>query len=174
MRIELTSDCLQSILACLGTCFPINETVFHSGFYWWFVPHHLLTCTSEQGPKQCTLSHLCLFVWVATPMKSRFLSSVLIGLLSVSFERVVGLKPTTSCLEGRSSNQLSYTRNSWRTWDIRHIFFTWMERPISLTPWVHFINVNFSPKHVSFYRPKLNKRLNILWTHVLSVSHFHS
>jgi len=26
------------------------------------------------------------------------------------FERVVGLKPTTSCLEGRSSNQLSYTR----------------------------------------------------------------
>jgi hypothetical protein len=62
----------------------------------------------------------------------------------------------------------------WRIWDIRHIFFTWMERPISLTPWVHFIIVNFSPKHVSFYRPKLNKRLNILWTHVLSVSHFHS
>ena len=27
------------------------------------------------------------------------------------FERVVGLKPTTSCLEGRSSNQLSYTRS---------------------------------------------------------------
>ena len=25
MRIELTTDCLQSILACLGTCFPINE-----------------------------------------------------------------------------------------------------------------------------------------------------
>ncbi len=84
MRIELTSDCLQSILACLGTCFPINETVFHSGFYWWFVPHHLLRGHTEQGPKQCTLSHLCLFVWVATPMKSRFLSSVLIGLLLVS------------------------------------------------------------------------------------------
>ena len=122
MRIELTSDCLQSILACLGTCSPINETVFHSGFYRWFVPHHLLTCTSEQGPKQSTLGHLCLSVWVANPMEPRFLSSVLFGLLSVSFERVVGLKPTTSCLEGRSSNQLSYTRSCDELRFIRHIF----------------------------------------------------
>ena len=103
MRIELTTDCLQSILACLGTCFPINETVFHSGFYWWFVPHHLLRGHTEQGPKQCTLSHLCLFVWVATPMKSRFLSSVLIGLLSVSFEREKGFEPSTASLEGWNS-----------------------------------------------------------------------
>jgi hypothetical protein len=43
-----------------------------------------LTCTSEQGPKQSTLGHLYLSVWVANPMEPRFLSSVLFGLLSVS------------------------------------------------------------------------------------------
>jgi len=79
MRIELTTDCLQSILACLGTCFPINETFYD--FYLWFVPHNLLTCTSEQGSEQSTLSHFYLFGWVATPMKSKFLSSVQVGLL---------------------------------------------------------------------------------------------
>jgi hypothetical protein len=43
-------------------------------------------------------------------------------------------------------------------------FFTWKRWSNLLTPWVHFIIVNFSPKHVRFYRPKLKKRLNILWT----------
>lgn len=55
------------------------------GFYWWFVPHHLLRGHVEQGPKQSTLSHLFLFGWVATPMKSKFLSSVQVGLLSFYF-----------------------------------------------------------------------------------------
>jgi len=36
-------------------------------------------CTIEQGPLQSTLSHSS-FNWVATPVKSRFLSSALIGL----------------------------------------------------------------------------------------------
>ena len=33
---------------------------FHSGFYWWFVPHHLLRGHTEQGPKQSILGHFTL------------------------------------------------------------------------------------------------------------------
>ena len=94
MRIELTSETLQVFLAeALEHASPLMKPFFHSGFYRWFVPHHLLTCTSEQGPKQSTLGHLCLSVWVANPMEPRFLSSVLFGLLSVSFEQVPGIEP---------------------------------------------------------------------------------
>jgi hypothetical protein len=86
MRIELTSETLQVFLAeALEHASPLMKPSFHSGFYRWFVPHHLLTCTSEQGPKQSTLGHLSLSVWVANPMEPRFLSSVQVGLLSVSF-----------------------------------------------------------------------------------------
>ena len=41
------------------------------------------------------------------------------------FERVVGLKPTTSCLEGRSSNQLSYTRSCDNLWGRCHVLREW-------------------------------------------------
>ena len=88
MRIELTSETLQVFLAeALEHASPLKNETFYD-FYLWFVPHNLLTCTSEQGSEQSTLSHLYLFGWVATPMKSRFLSSVQVGLLLFHFVRV--------------------------------------------------------------------------------------
>ena len=66
----------------LGTCQPINETVFRDFTDGLF----LITCcvaTQSRVPKQSTLGHSN-FGWVATPMKPRFLSSALFGLLSVS------------------------------------------------------------------------------------------
>ena len=164
MRIELTSDCLQSILACLGTCSPINETVFHSGFYWWFVPHHLLTCTSEQGPKQSTLGHLCLSVWVANPMEPRFLSSVLFGLLSVSFEREKGFEPSTASLEGWNSTNWA-TPASCDEFGTSVTFF-YMEEGINPTNTMgSFYQATFLLNASVFIALELNKRLNILWTH---------
>ena len=96
MRIELTSETLQVFLAeALEHASPLKNETFYD-FYLWFVPHNLLTCTSEQGPKQSTLGHLCLSVWVANPMEPRFLSSVQVGLLSVSFERVERIELSSS------------------------------------------------------------------------------
>ena len=85
MRIELTSETLQVFLAeALGHASPLKNETFYD-FYLWFVPHNLLTCTSEQESEQSTLSHLYLFGWVANPMKSKFLSSVQVGLLLFHF-----------------------------------------------------------------------------------------
>ena len=63
---------------------PIKNETFYD-FYLWFVPHNLVCGHTEQGSEQSTLSHLFLFGWVATPMKSKFLSSVQVGLLSFYF-----------------------------------------------------------------------------------------
>ena len=65
-------------------------------FYLWFVPHNLLRGHVEQGSEQSTLSHLFLFGWVATPMKSKFLSSVQVGLLLFHLERVERIELSSS------------------------------------------------------------------------------
>ena len=78
--------------------FPSTLTVgldFTDGLF----PITWLMCTSEQGPKQSTLGHLCLSVWVANPMEPRFLSSVQVGLLSVSFRAGTRNRTEISTLE---------------------------------------------------------------------------
>ena len=50
------------------------------------------------------------------------------------FERVVGLKPTTLALEGRCSNQLSYTRKSVTNFGfIRHFIVNEVIKPANNT-----------------------------------------
>ncbi len=158
MGIEPISETLQVFLAeALEHASPLKNETFYD-FYLWFVPHNLLTCTSEQGSEQSTLSHFYLFGWVANPMKSKFLSSVQVGLLLFHLERVVGLKPTTSCLEGRSSNQLSYTRSCDYSLGSFVTFYVNGVIKLSNITGVSF-NDKLSPQNVSFYQPKLNKRL---------------
>ena len=89
----IRSDCKSVDLPSASG--PLKNETFYD-FYLWFVPHNLLTCTSEQGSEQSTLSHLFLFGWVANPMKSKFLSSVQVGLLLFHLERVERIELSSS------------------------------------------------------------------------------
>ena len=110
MRIEPTTETLQVFLAkALEHASPLKNETF-SDFYLWFVPHNLLCGHTEQGSEQSTLSHLFLFGWVANPMKSKFLSSVQVGLLLFHLERVDGLEPTLFHIGSVVPYQLGDTR----------------------------------------------------------------
>ena len=69
----------------------------------------------------------------------------------MSFERVVGLKPTTLALEGRRSSQLSYTRKSVTNFGfIRHFIVNEVIKPANNTG--VSLYVKLSPQNISFSR----------------------
>ena len=105
-------------------------------------------CTSEQGPLQSTLSHLYLFGWVANPMKSKFLSSVQVGLLLFHLERVERIELSSSDWKSEviplyDTRSCDYSLGSFVTFYVNGVI-----KPTNITG-VSF-NVKLSPQNVSF------------------------
>ena len=110
----------------LGTCQPIKKwnRLFIRDFTDGLFPITWLMCTSEQGPKQSTLGHLCLSVWVANPMEPRFLSSVQVGLLSVSFRAGTRNRTEISTLEVWGNDRYTIPAVVTTPWEVSSRF-TW-------------------------------------------------
>ena len=111
-----------------------NKWNVFSDFYLWFVPHNLLTCTSEQGSEQSTLGHVhppsksCDLVRAKVPFNGAIPSSV------VSFWAGTRNRTEISTLEVSSNNRYTIPAScDYSLGSFHHIYVKGVIKPTNIT-----------------------------------------